>query len=103
MLNDDILKRYIPSKNTEERKTQTALLPQGSNLYSFRTVVCFLLSSSQVSLSLDDYIHVIEKVNDCFLLWFCCKQTHHRTNRMQFNVPTMNHQQSRTESMHANA
>jgi hypothetical protein len=40
--------------------------------------------------SLDDDIHVIEKVKGCFSPCFYCKQTNHPSNRMQIIMPTTN-------------
>jgi hypothetical protein len=41
------------------------------------------------SSSVDDDIHVIEKMKGCLFPCCCCKQTHHRPNRMHttFDMP----------------
>jgi hypothetical protein len=85
---------FAPKRqNDEERQTQTPLLPQGSKspLYSLSSGFCFHLSCSRVEVSLDDDIHVIEKVKGFILLPQCyCMKTQHRPNRMQIDIPTTN-------------
>jgi hypothetical protein len=95
----------VSHTNEEERQTQTPFFLQGSKppLCSLRSGVWFHLSHSWVEVSLDDDIHVIEKVKGFILPQFYCMKYQHRPNRMQIDIPTTNDRPSRTESMLATA